>query len=163
MLGSALIEFDFMLFERIQWSCFIRILFLSFKTKMWKANFFSLILLIFTYLTLKEKNPCVLGIAKVLMGKVPTEKYLIRRNKIGSAFLRGCSSFLGAVSLRHHQGLPDSLTLCFSSGWDNILASLCSFSNPPSILSLVGLSGALTQYSHDSLNHLLELCFWLCS
>lgn len=134
------------------------------KLRCKKQTFFSLILLIFTCLTLKEKNPCVLGIAEVLMGKVPKEKYLIRRTKIGSAFLRGCSSFLGAVALRHRQGLSDSLATVLLLRLRQHL-SLTPLLLQPSISPvLCGTfrgSNSILPWQPQSL--LLELCFWLCS
>ena len=119
------------------------------KSWAWLSNWTDLN---WTDLTLKEKNLCILGIVRVLLEKVPTEKCYILLAEIKLRMLRGCSSFLSAMSLRGHQGLPDSpitvLPLRLRQHPSPTLPSLQPSINPPS----VGLSGALTQFSHDSLS-----------
>jgi len=52
------------------------------KSWAWLSNWTDLN---WTDLTLKEKNLCILGIVRVLLEKVPTEKCYIPRNKTGNA------------------------------------------------------------------------------
>lgn len=49
---------------------------------------------------MKEKNSYFLKISKVSLEKKPAEKYLMKRNKIGPALIKICSSFQNAVLLR---------------------------------------------------------------